>query len=77
MNGYAASARIHRPSARRSRAWEVIGQPLAAEPDVPAVAWIEASSDEVRRGRLSTRWTAFRERWSQLTFYLFDPDSWR
>jgi hypothetical protein len=23
------------------------------------------------------RWQAFRERWSQLTFFLFDPESWR
>ena len=23
------------------------------------------------------RWRAARDRWSQLTFYLFDPDSWR
>jgi hypothetical protein len=23
------------------------------------------------------RWAAIRERWSQLTFFLFDPNSWR
>jgi hypothetical protein len=23
------------------------------------------------------RWQAFRERWSQLTFFLFDSESWR
>jgi hypothetical protein len=28
-------------------------------------------------GRLSERGGAFRERWSQLTFYLLDSNSWR
>jgi hypothetical protein len=27
--------------------------------------------------RVAERWTAARQRWSQLTFYLFDPESWR
>jgi hypothetical protein len=26
---------------------------------------------------LGERWAAFRARWSQLTFYLFDADGWR
>jgi hypothetical protein len=26
---------------------------------------------------LGERWSAFRARWSQLTFYLFDADGWR
>jgi hypothetical protein len=26
---------------------------------------------------LLVRWESFRERWSQLTFYLFDAESWR
>jgi hypothetical protein len=26
---------------------------------------------------LELRWEAIRERWSQLTFFLFDPESWR
>jgi hypothetical protein len=26
---------------------------------------------------LGERWSAIRERWSQLTFYLTDPNSWR
>jgi hypothetical protein len=25
----------------------------------------------------AVRWAAFRERWRQLTFYLFDPNNWR
>ena len=26
---------------------------------------------------LELRWEAIRERWSQLTFFLFSPESWR
>jgi hypothetical protein len=26
---------------------------------------------------LVDRWAAVRDRWSELTFYLFDPQSWR
>jgi hypothetical protein len=33
--------------------------------------------DVCEPGPLSDRWAAFRDRWSELTFYLFDPQSWR
>ena len=26
---------------------------------------------------LAERWETFRERWTQTTFFVFDPDSWR
>jgi hypothetical protein len=43
--------------------------------DAPgAIAPGEADHDEAWS---LPRWTAFRERWSQLTFFLFDPNSWR
>jgi len=78
MSGYVASARIDRGSARLTRGW---GQAAAHvgddRPPSLAAAWIEAPPDELRPGRLAARWLGFRERWSQLTFYLFDPNSWR
>jgi len=38
-----------------------------------ATAFDAPALDEI----LGEHWSAFRERWSQLTFYLFDADGWR
>jgi hypothetical protein len=38
-----------------------------------AVALVEVHSTDT----LADRALRFRERWSQLTFFLFDPESWR
>ena len=72
MSGFAASGRVERVSPRLAR-----GQ-------ADRIAATEASSQEgselveVRTADpLIDRWTAFRDRWSALTFYLFDPQSWR
>jgi hypothetical protein len=39
-------------------------------------ALLESHPDETD-GLFAVRWRAARERWAQLTFYLFDPDGWR
>ncbi len=72
MSGFAASRRIERVSPR-----------LADRGANRDVANIEADEDFIELVDVRTadplidRWAAFRERWSELTFYLFDPQSWR
>jgi hypothetical protein len=77
MSAYAATARLNRVPPRL-----VIGRPLggdveammvAPEPD-EAVADLAPIDD---RDPLIDRLAAARARWSQLTFYLFDAESWR
>jgi len=79
MNGYAAAARIRSVSphlAGGTRDLDEVVPGSAAETD----ALVIASPDDLVTGpgwNLSERWAAARERWSQLTFYLTDPNSWR
>ena len=82
MSGYVASARVRGIPrlVRPERAADpCIGFGRADE--LPAVeVEIEVDGDrpfERVVGGLAERAGAFRERWSQLTFYLFDPNSWR
>ena len=42
-------------------------------PVIPAVDVVDPVPGEA----LGERFLRFRERWAQLTFFLFDPDSWR
>jgi hypothetical protein len=72
MSGYAAAARIERarprvverePDERGERRW--------AEMD--AALFAATTTD----GPADDRWAAFRDRWSQLTFFLLHPESWR
>ena len=72
MSGFAASGRVERVSPRLAR--------RGADGNV---ATIQAGEDVIKfvdvraADPLIDRWAAFRERWSELTFYLFDPQSWR
>jgi hypothetical protein len=79
MSGYIASARIDRSLPRYAAAWAPPGPVADADvgPAPAAAAWIEVAPEDSASGGLDVRWTAFRERWSQLTFFLLDPDSWR
>ena len=83
MSGYVASARIvhaaprlvraDRPVEQRSAvALPALADTLIVESDPPGVG---AASRIAERG--AERAAAVRERWSQLTFFLFDPNSWR
>jgi hypothetical protein len=77
MSAYAATARVDRVAPRL-----VIGRPVGGDVDVP---WVDAEPDEAvadlapidDRDPLIDRLAAARARWSQLTFYLFDAESWR
>jgi hypothetical protein len=77
MAAYIASARIDR------------GRPLVARPaaslreapDRSATAaavdeWILDTSPPGQQ-EIELRWAGVRERWSQLWFYVLDPESWR
>jgi hypothetical protein len=80
MNGYAAAARIRSASphlvAGTSRRGELAMPSPAAETEVLLV---EAADDPrpIAGPGLGERWSAICERWSQLTFYLTDANSWR
>lgn len=85
MSGYVASIRVVRASPRlvAGRPGELSTASIAtiapAATDAAAdAAIVEADGSSVAAvSRLSERLRAFRDRWSQLTFFLFDPDSWR
>jgi hypothetical protein len=74
MSAYAATARIERVTPRIA-----IGQPR----DGDLVAWVVESEVTVDVAAvddadpLADRLTAIGERWSQLTFYLFNAEGWR
>lgn len=81
MSGYGASARIV-PSAPRlaggspTDAWrqtEHGATPSAAIQLIDTIGSEPVGPMETDDGRIA----AIRERWSQLTFFLFDPNSWR
>ena len=90
MSGYVASARIVSAPPRLARGRGLArGQGIpdtdrfaivADEPPKPGLSSaivIEAGPGASRPGPIVERLLAARERWSQLTFFLFDPNSWR
>lgn len=80
MAAYAAIARIgrvdphlathadDRDAGRPDRSDELVHAELPT-----AVALVEVHATDT----LAERAVRFRERWSQMTFFLFDPESWR
>ncbi len=82
MSGYATAARIRGVTPRLVRAgpdpWGAItavAVPVLEE--VPVVVPGRGDAIDPPGPTLAERWTAARERWSQLTFYVFDAESWR
>lgn len=80
MSGYVASARIIRGAPRITRPSDRVAdrwtEPLrAATPDV-LILDVDASP-AIGGATVVERLHAIHERWSQLTFFLFDPNSWR
>ena len=83
MDGYSATTRIEgvRPRfaggpGRTSAAWP------EHEPAVfPGTGAFDATPDESATEPfddwIGERWAAFRDAWSQTTFFLTDPNSWR
>jgi hypothetical protein len=72
MSGFAASGRVERVSPRLARGG-ADGNLATAQPDEDVVEFVDVPTADP----LIDRWATFRERWSELTFYLFDPQSWR
>ncbi|MEX2183863.1 MAG: hypothetical protein WEC14_05410 [Chloroflexota bacterium] len=76
MAGYAASCRIQTvaPRAvRRSRAPAPAPMIGGDAIDLPVEDLIGRPLDEI----IADRWASISESWSQTTFFLFDPESWR
>jgi hypothetical protein len=75
MRAYAATARIERVAPHL-----VIGQPRDDVLGTWALHW-DISNDDVApvddRDPFVDRLTAISERWSQLTFFLFNAEGWR
>jgi len=81
MSAYAASARIGRVTPRLASAELRLDAepPRPIDPDTKATVAL-TQPDDVIPGptpTLAERWASAHERWSQLTFYLLDPESWR
>ncbi|HEX2754601.1 MAG TPA: hypothetical protein VHM48_04020 [Candidatus Limnocylindrales bacterium] len=79
MSGYIAAGRVVRASPRLAAAARTVER--ATDGGTPAATEARIVEGDGGGGhapsRLSERRSALRERWSQLTFYLFDPNSWR
>jgi hypothetical protein len=74
MDGYSVSARIDRATPRRARHGSERRATAGSLPDgLEPLDLVGRPLDDV----LLERWAAFRERWSQTTFFLFDANSWR
>ena len=79
MSGYVASARIVHAAPRLVRPNQAIERSIQAA-DAPPVEdlIVEAGPPGASAwGCVAELVAAAGERWSQLTFYLFDPNSWR
>lgn len=79
MSGYVASARIVHGAPRLARVDRAAERSDDARPATTGGALIVESVVPAAgpTDRLAERAAAVRERWSQLTFFLFDPNSWR
>jgi hypothetical protein len=73
MSGFAVSGRVERVSPHLAGSRETSHEPTSRvrSEDVAELVDVRAADP------LADRWAAFRDRWSALTFYLFDPQSWR
>jgi len=84
VSGYAASARLQGGSPRFGSAAgsgpreapRGIAVATPALVDVADRDWIEIGARPFGE-RLAARWDDLCETWSQMTFFLFDPESWR
>ena len=83
--GYVASARIDRGRPRLIAAPVAAARPLEAWPPFAATSATGAADSDDRildtgsaaPPAVEVRWAAFRERWSQLWFFVLDAESWR
>jgi hypothetical protein len=78
MDGFTAQGRVERVVLRRARpavdeVWPPDHSLVAEPPSNDASVLVDVGASEPLRDRLA----GVRDRWSELTFYLFDPQSWR
>ncbi len=75
MTGHVAPVRLERVQPRRPVARrDPPGASLTDHDDGPVVIDLVGGDEDTLLGE---RWTRLRERWAQMTFFLFDGDSWR
>jgi hypothetical protein len=67
---YIVSARPQRPA---NPAVSTIRGPAVFEAEAETTDLVGEPLDD----RIAERWSHIRQSWSQTTFYLFDPESWR
>jgi hypothetical protein len=78
MSGYVASARIVRAAPRLASPARITRESVVDPLPGPALATVlETDADREHVADVAERLGAFRERWSQLTFFLLDAESWR
>jgi hypothetical protein len=82
VSGYAATARIHGATPRlvQPARDDWTAATVAPRPGAIDVAVVVPGAGDrlaTPTTTLGERWTSIRERWSQLTFYLLDAESWR
>jgi hypothetical protein len=73
MSGFAVSGRVERASPHRAGTRESNHGPRSGRRSDEVSELVDVRAADP----LADRWAAFRDRWSALTFYLFDPQSWR
>ncbi|CAN5582265.1 hypothetical protein BH20CHL7_BH20CHL7_14920 [soil metagenome] len=76
MAGYAASCRIQTVAprvVRRARTPTPAAMVDRDATDLPVEDLVGRPLDEI----IADRWASISESWSQTTFFLFDPESWR
>ncbi len=77
MAGYAATERITRARPRfvgTGTIWATDGPP---EGEVAGPREARPIDPRPLDQRVAERWSEMRDEWSQATFFLFDPNSWR
>jgi hypothetical protein len=85
MAGYVATARLGAGAIRvdRPQSARVAQRPSPGSPATLGAGAVSEALEDVRVVRswtsheLSERWMAIRETWTQTTFFLFHPESWR
>ena len=76
MAGYVASARIEGGRPRPADPIASLPEPPPARFAAAADAWILDISPPGQQ-EIELRWAGVKERWSQLWFFVLDPESWR
>ena len=76
MAGYVATARIDRGRPRVARPSVSDPEPPPARAVAGADAWVLDVSPPGQQA-IELRWAGVKERWSQLWFFVLDPESWR